>query len=296
MSGPTPGEARQFLRVLTTALGVVAFIALVFTAVNVTLFAVRRGVPWPIAVLLDPMLALGLVIVLYAEARLAAWGVRASGWSALLRWFTGLMATLMNVWESVWPDGRIGWPTGADPASILLHAAPTVLLVLVTETVASYRRSAAPLLNPIAEPDRDDSLTSLGQQTVGCGAPQADPLTAELPAIDRTPLRDLPRRNDDPAPTPPSAREDLRHHSPTLAHSAPGTGPLARGADADPERPPVGEVWKRAVALDEQVRVATGRPASVWRLRRDLRIGPARARQLYAQLAAHDGADRSTSS
>ncbi|MFZ3560828.1 hypothetical protein [Streptomyces sp. BH055] len=86
---------------LTKALGAVAVLALVFTAVNITLFARSRGVPLGIAALLDPILSLALASVLFADARLASWGERPPHGSAILRWFTGTAATLMNRWESI---------------------------------------------------------------------------------------------------------------------------------------------------------------------------------------------------
>jgi hypothetical protein len=68
-----PIEAEVLLRRLTRALAAVGVLTLAFTMVNVTLFATSRGVPWPIALLLDPMVALALATVLYADARLASW-------------------------------------------------------------------------------------------------------------------------------------------------------------------------------------------------------------------------------
>ncbi|TGA83573.1 hypothetical protein [Streptomyces sp. MZ04] len=154
MTPPTPAQAHALLTSLTRALAGVAALTLVFTAVNVTVFATSRGVFPAIAILLDPMVALALATVLYADARLAAWGLTPPAWSTALRWFTAIAATLMNTWTSIWPDGRIGWPTRADPAGILLHGVPTVLLILLTETIAAYRRTIAPLLIPTDDPDR----------------------------------------------------------------------------------------------------------------------------------------------
>ena len=143
-----PAEAEILVARLTSGLRRVGVLTVVFTMVNVTLFAISRGVPWPIALLLDPMVALALATVLYADARLASWGMRPPGWSTMLRWFAGLAATLMNTWSSLWPDGRPGWPRDADPAAVFLHAVPPVLLILLTETVAAYRRHLTPHTPP----------------------------------------------------------------------------------------------------------------------------------------------------
>ncbi|MFF6851733.1 hypothetical protein [Streptomyces antimycoticus] len=137
---PTPAEIDTLMRTLVRILAGVAALALIFTAVNVTLFAVDHHIPWPIAVLLDPMVALTLTSVLYADARLAAWDIPPPRWSTALRWSAGLAATVMNTWTSLWPDDHIGRPRHADPAGVLLHAVPPLLLIGLTETVAAYRR------------------------------------------------------------------------------------------------------------------------------------------------------------
>lgn len=160
MKAPETEEAIRLLRTMTRVLCAVAVLALVFTTVNVTGFARSRNVPLPIAVLLDPMLGAALAVVLYADARLASWGVRPPGWSTALRWSAGCTAALMNSWESLWPDGQIGWPRNADPAAVLLHLTPALLLIMLTETIAAYRRTIAILVSstssagPTAAPRR----------------------------------------------------------------------------------------------------------------------------------------------
>ncbi|MBC9719380.1 extensin [Streptomyces sp. TRM66268-LWL] len=298
-SRPTPEEARRFLLILTRALSAVAVLALVSTAINVTLFAVSRGVPWPIAGLLDPMLALGLVVALYGEARLAAWGVRPSGWSTALRWFTGTVATLMNVWPSLWPTGRIGWPADADLAGVVLHATPTLLLVLVTETIAAYRRAAAPLLQASGQSEPADPLASTDPLPDQLTAPGAAPAAGSLPVRHHASISDRPDAAAESTPesglftpAPPTPDTVLRQLGPVAADSAPNMAPSAPVGQGVAQRPPVGDVWERALALDASVRSATGRSVSVWRLRRDLHIGPDRARQLHDQLLTHHAANR----
>lgn len=58
----------------------------------------------------------------------------------------------MNTWSSIWPNGRIGWPVHADPAGIVLQGVPTVLLILLTETIA-------PLLDKIGSADPPRAAT-----------------------------------------------------------------------------------------------------------------------------------------
>lgn len=204
MSAPAAAEARALLTALTRALTGVAVLALVFTAVNVTLFATSRGVTPAIAILLDPMVALALAAILYADARLAAWGIRPPRWSAALRWFTGITATLMNTWDSIWPDRQIGTPIHADPAGIVLHGVPTVLLILLTETIAAYRRTVAPLLDPIAPtaptPGPDPSSTPRPDEP----AALSHPLGSPAPAPGGGTATGGPHSADSPPTTPPA--------------------------------------------------------------------------------------------
>ncbi|MFE4868200.1 extensin [Streptomyces sp. NPDC056682] len=267
MTPPTPAEAHSLLTALTRALATVGVLALIFTAVNVTLFATSRGVAPAIALLLDPMVALALAAILYADARLAAWGIRPPPWSATLRWFTAITATLMNTWDSISPDPQIGTPIHPDPASVVLHGVPTILLILLTETIAAYRRTITPLLKPI-DP--------------------ADP-TPEPPKPEERP--DRPDRSRESATHPTGLKPLPIHQHQVIA----GAGPHV--ADSPPLRSPraptdpggaVGAAtaaqWAHATALDDAVRATTGRPASVWRLRTELRLGPDRAQQIHAQL------------
>ncbi|WP_432106666.1 hypothetical protein [Streptomyces sp. AA1529] len=55
-----------------------------------------------------------------------------------LRWWAGTAAA-MNTWSSLWPNGTIGWPSSADPAAVLLHLAPCLLLTGLAEAIAAYR-------------------------------------------------------------------------------------------------------------------------------------------------------------
>ncbi|MEV0093731.1 extensin [Streptomyces sp. NPDC050738] len=270
---PAQAEVQRLLRTLTIVLCTVAVLALVFTAVNITLFARTRGIPLPIAILLDPMLSLALAAVLYADARLASWGVRPPAWSTTLRWSAGCTAAAMNSWQSLWPDGQIGWPDRADPAAVLLHLVPPLLLIALTETIAAYRRTVAVLLETIGSTDRtapSPTATTIAETAGPCTDPGAAPAnpTAE--------------RHLEASPGPATASPDLVHARP----------PPARPAHPPQPPPPSGgagnaDVWARAVALDATARASRGRPVSVWRLRTDLRIGPDRATQIRDQLLAH---------
>ncbi|MFF1338138.1 hypothetical protein ACFVYT_09525 [Streptomyces sp. NPDC058290] len=125
---------------LTRVLVAVAVVALVFTASNVTMFAIDHHVsPW-IAWLLDPMVAVALGTVLIFDGSLSEYGLYPSGWAAGLRWFTGLGTWVMNCWTSLWPAGTgFGIPRAVDPAGLVLHSVPPVLLIVLAEAINHYR-------------------------------------------------------------------------------------------------------------------------------------------------------------
>ncbi|MGH4029309.1 extensin [Actinomycetota bacterium Odt1-20B] len=287
-------EAITLLTAMTRVLCAVGLLALIFTTVNVTRFATTHQVPLPIAILLDPMLAIALGGVLYVDARLASWGLHPPIWSTALRWCAGSVAALMNTWESLWPDDRIGWPHRADPAAVLLHLTPALLLIALTETIAAYRRTVTELLNQIDDPDPPDPTTSpapltpltpLGDRSTDDHskpgpAPTDPPHTPPQPGAS-TPL---------PASTTLSDPHTASNAAPSAAHTGRDTPPLPPQA---PGRPPPAvdatdaALWARAIALNDHSLTTTGKPATIWRLRTDLHIGPRRARQIHDHLPTH---------
>ncbi|PGH46727.1 extensin [Streptomyces sp. Ru87] len=284
MKPVAPREAVGLLRAMTWVLCAVGILALIFTTVNVTRFATSHHVPLPIAILLDPMLGTALAGVLYVDARLASWGIRPPAWSTALRWGAGCTAALMNTWESLWPDGRIGWPRRADPAAVLLHLTPALLLIALTETIAAYRRTVTDLLGRIGPepPGEPGSPLSPAQQPPA--KPAGPPAAGHDPGADREAGRPPDRRS---GPALASATNGGAPREPDVGDDAadtPSPGPTPQSAGDGPTDT---DVWPRAVALNDAARAATGKPASIWRLRTDLRIGPRRARQIHEQLQAH---------
>ncbi|SHL81409.1 extensin [Streptomyces yunnanensis] len=271
-------EAVSLLRTMTRVLCVVGVLALVFTTVNVTRFATSRDVPLPIAVLLDPIIGTALAGVLYVDARLAAWGITPPAWSTTLRWSAGSTAALMNTWQSLWPDGQIGWPHHADPAAVLLHLTPALLLIALTETIAAYRRTITNLL---------DHLTSPEPTTARPLRPPTAPTSpAAHPPTDHRPPPSSPARETDRCPNGTTTPT-----TPNGAPAGPGTGDnTPNGQPSTTHRPPAGsgvadaDVWPQALALDDATRAITGKPASAWRLRNELGAGSKRARRLHNQL------------
>ncbi|MEU7487559.1 extensin [Streptomyces sp. NPDC042319] len=281
MKPPAAREAINLLRTMTWVLCAVGALALVFTTVNVTRFATSRDVPWQIAILLDPMIGTALAGVLYVDARLAAWGIRPPAWSTALRWSAGCTAALMNTWESLWPDGQIGWPRLADPAAVLLHLTPALLLILLTETIAAYRRTVTDLLSRVGVADAAQIERPLTNEQPPPAALAAEPMDTRPPPL-TTPATALSGADGALAPCGHAGPYGGDVTAPTRP-GAPLRLPESHGATD-------GDKWLRAVALDAAARTATGRPASIWRLRTDLHIGPRRARQIRDQLLArhHD--------
>jgi hypothetical protein len=152
----------------------------------------------------------------------------------------------------------MGGPPPADPAAVLLHLTPALLLIILTETIAAYRKTINELLG---------------------GRTQADPPLSRPRAAAR---QTTPARTDRDA-TKRSASAD-RHENPAEADT-----PIAQPRHADDSPPPNAAItdaaiWLRAVALNDTALATTGNPVSVWRLRADLHVGPKRARQIRERL------------
>jgi hypothetical protein len=277
-------EAISLLTTMTRVLCAVGILALVFTTANVTRFATGRGVSLPIACLLDPMIGTALAGVLYVDARLASWGINPPAWSTTLRWGAGCTAALMNTWESLWPDGQIGWPRRADPAAVLIHLTPALLLIALTETIAAYRRTITDLLDRIGSADPTDPSAPPAAPTPRSGGEPSDRDTAgaDPPDIRPPPNGSAPHpaATDTPA-TGRKSRADPHTGSHTPRSHPPATEPRPVG-----DRATHADVWPRAITLDDAARATTGKPVTVWKLRTELRIGPRRARQIRDQLLA----------
>ncbi|MFF8843802.1 hypothetical protein ACF08N_13950 [Streptomyces sp. NPDC015127] len=190
MKRPTPPAeqiaALQGLQsTLTKVLVCVGLVALAFTATNVTLFAINHHVSGWIAWLLDPMVAVALGTVLIVDGRLSEHGINPSGWASALRWFAGLGTWLMNCWSSLWPAGSpFGVPREVDPAGLVLHSIPPVLLIVLAEAITHYRRSILARIAELrAEVDEVNARPVHRPSTpVSTPAPIEQPRPAPVPA------------------------------------------------------------------------------------------------------------------
>ncbi|MFF7251450.1 hypothetical protein ACFZBU_47245 [Embleya sp. NPDC008237] len=188
---------RTLLRRLTAALVGVAALALVFTAVNVTTFARDHGVSTSIAWLLDPMLALALATGLLTDSRLADHHVRPPAWGSVLRWYAGIATLTVNTWTAWWPTGRVGVPRDADAAAVVLHSIPPILLMLLAEAVAAYRRRITELIThlrnqllqppPTTHPNPTPALPHHAHVPKPAPPPPPGPATVVAPQQDEVP-------------------------------------------------------------------------------------------------------------
>lgn len=131
--------------------------ALIFTCVNVTLFAVSHDIPGWIAWMLDPLASLALITVLYVDGVLTEQGgERAKGWPFLLRWFAGLSTWSMNAWTSLYPDGAFHViPQHPDAGGLLLHSVAPFLLITLAEASSGYRAYLARRLEELRQVIQD---------------------------------------------------------------------------------------------------------------------------------------------
>ncbi|MFD7734322.1 hypothetical protein ACFV6F_28585 [Kitasatospora phosalacinea] len=130
---------------ITRSLMTIGAGALIFTCINVTLFAMSHDIPGWIAWMLDPMASLALITVLYVDGVLAEQGgERAGTWPFLLRWFAGISTWLMNSWTSLYPDGTFAFiPKHPDAGGLLLHSVAPFLLITMAEASSGYRKYLA---------------------------------------------------------------------------------------------------------------------------------------------------------
>lgn len=109
-------------------------LGLTFTMANVQGFA-AGGVPkfsiqWWIAWLLDPMVSLPLLGVLIGEQVLTRYNVKSGAWVHVVKWVTLACTYAMNTWQA--------WEA-QDPAKILLHSVPPLVVVCAAEGLTDLR-------------------------------------------------------------------------------------------------------------------------------------------------------------
>ncbi|MFJ6775726.1 hypothetical protein ACIQOV_33035 [Kitasatospora sp. NPDC091257] len=144
-------KLKKLGELITSSLMSIGGGALIFTCINVTIFAMKHDIPGWIAWMLDPMASLALITVLYVDGVLAEQGgQRAGTWPFLLRWFAGVSTWLMNSWTSLYPDGRFTLiPEHPDAGGLLLHSVAPFLLITMAEASSGYRKYLAKRLGEL---------------------------------------------------------------------------------------------------------------------------------------------------
>jgi hypothetical protein len=131
------------------SLALVLVLALLFTMVNVQLFAASGhpvgSVQWWIAWLLDPMASITMGTAIVFEGSLAGYGRRV-GWLAATKWYAGGCTWVMNIWVSV---------TSGSLAGVLLHSVAPGLVLLLAEAAPRVRAQMAEIVEELVE--RDDT-------------------------------------------------------------------------------------------------------------------------------------------
>jgi hypothetical protein len=182
-------SARRLGSVLAVGLMAVAIGALIFTLVNVTLFATANGVHPAIAWLLDPLASLTLVIILLADGWLSRHGRTSGAWPTTTKWFAGGATWAMNTWTS--------WMAGPDWARLLLHSVAPALVLLLAESAPRMRRRFAA------------TAAGLEAQLAKLLADEQARVEAERAAREREFTSALQVTSPAPAPIPPPARRQV---------------------------------------------------------------------------------------
>lgn len=283
-------------------------LGLLFTMANVAAFAAQgtrapwsdnedASVTWVTAWLLDPMVSLVLIGVLMGEQVINRYELKAGGWVRATKWVALGCTYSMNTWSS--------WEA-QDPAAILLHSVPVVIVFCAAEAVVSIRQRIteavdkaygeavkraealrAAQADPTAEPTPEPTA---GPVTEPAGAaepvmvdptptPQVDP-TPEPVTVDPDPVAEV-----DPTPDPlPDSTPDP---TPARAERRRSTRPARRAVrKADPAPAFPADMVARALELHQEHLRTTGRPVGADRLRETLRIKAARARDLRDHIRA----------
>lgn len=244
--------------------------ALVFTCINVTLFAMSHDIPGWIAWMLDPMASLALITVLYVDGVLAEQGgERAGTWPFLLRWFAGISTWLMNSWTSLYPDGHFTLiPEHPDAGGLLLHSVAPFLLITMAEASSGYRKYLARRLGELRE-----TVQSFEDQQQAAKS-ERERLTREENERAERERREAERAEREDR----RLREDREHQQRLESERAREAAEIARiAATAETERLRKQAELENARAQREAEKAQREREAEIERLREETALENARA-------------------
>ncbi|MGH3859970.1 hypothetical protein [Actinokineospora sp.] len=171
-------RAERTRTAVDTLFWVAMVLALAFTMVNVQQFAAEDNtpgsLPWISAWLLDPMVSLVLIAVLLAEQVTARWQVKTGPWVRRTKVFAFAATYVMNTWQP--------W-SHLDPAGIVLHSVPPVIVLLIAEAAPHVRERITEAVLTAAASARDDADTgalvaSVTTQEDAAGLPSSTEVNA----------------------------------------------------------------------------------------------------------------------
>lgn len=239
-------------------------LGLLFTMANVQHFAAgdarppwERGgsVDWVIAWLLDPMVSLVLIGVLMGEQVINRHGIEAGGWVRITKWVALACTYAMNTW--------LAWSAG-DPAQILLHSVPPVIIVCAVEAVPTLRRQITEAVFAAYRAAVDQAKAVTGQSL-------STAIDGPVPS----------KLVDDPLDDCPSIDDEDAVLMAWLCGEDPVPEPRVRVPGVPPEPSP-DQVRGAAEFADE---VRRGQVPTIRTIKRRLRIGQPSAQNVRAYLA-----------
>lgn len=163
-------------------------LGLTFTMANVQSFASvgaeKFSIQWWIAWLLDPMVSLPLLGVLIGEQVLTRWNVKSGAWVHVVKWVTLSCTYAMNTWQA--------WEA-KDPAKILLHSVPPLVVVCAAEGLTDLRHRITTAVTKAVESVSADASAG-APATPPVEVPVSAPAVPPVGAPVSTPASRLPER------------------------------------------------------------------------------------------------------
>lgn len=237
-------QARRAGVLMDVTLALVGALVFTFSLGNVHRFALGAEVTDPIAWLLAPAVDLALVAALFGDAVLSRYQLDAGKWAGALRWFAGLATLGLNSWDA-WAH--------VDPAAIVAHTVPPMLLILLAEAAPQYRMRFAETVNLAAAKlaaDRTAEQSADRSEDVRPLAPlsanRPDPVRPSTPRTGERPRPGRPdKAADDDADESAPAEADEENPQVAAFHPAPVRRTVAASA---PARRPMASAVRRLAA------------------------------------------------
>jgi hypothetical protein len=244
--------ARRAAQLMDTVLLVVAALTMAFSLGNIHTFALNHQVADPIAWFLAPAIDLALVAALVGDAVLSRRQLGAGKWATALRWYTGAATLVLNGWEAV---------ASQDPAAIVLHVIPPVLLFVLAEAAVPYRIQFAQTVR-LAAGEVDSQGDSVEAPLVSPG--QSTPVH---------PVSTPGRQNPTGVELPQVNQVDTRGDTPTDqvdTRGVPGDTHTPERMTPEEAKNTILNSWREGLSVRETAALSTRSPSYVGRVYRHL--------------------------